>query len=119
MSVDRWNSLHQGEGPRVPFVTRQLEGTLGPVIAVTDYMRTVPDQISRWVPRSYTSLGTDGYGRSDTRESLREFFETDANHVVVATLSALARDQRIDPGIVRGAIERYDIDPDVGDPWTR
>ena len=119
MSVDRWNYLHPGEGPRVPFVARQLEGTLGPVIAVTDYMRTVPDQISRWVPRSYTSLGTDGYGRSDTRESLREFFETDANHVAVATLSALARDQRIDPGVVREAIERLGIDPDVGDPWTR
>ncbi len=119
MSVDRWNSLHPGEGPKVPFVTRQLEGTLGPVIAVTDYMRTVPDQISRWVPRSYTSLGTDGYGRSDTREALREFFETDAGHVVVATLSALARDQRIDPGVVREAIERFGIDPDVGDPWKR
>ena len=119
MSVDRWNSLHPGDGPKVPFVTRQLEGTLGPVIAVTDYMRTVPDQVSRWVPRSYTSLGTDGYGRSDTREALREFFETDASHVVVATLSALARDQRIDPGVVREAIERFGIDPDIGDPWTR
>jgi len=119
MSVDRWNGLHPGEGPRVPFVTRQLEGTLGPVIAVTDYMRTVPDQISRWVPRSYTSLGTDGYGRSDTREALREFFETDASHVVVATLSALARDQRIDPRVVSEAIERFGIDPDVEDPWTR
>ena len=119
MSVDRWNYLHPGEGNKVPLVTRQLEGTLGPVIAVTDYMRTVPDQISRWVPRSYTSLGTDGYGRSDTREALRGFFETDADHVVVATLSALARDQRIDPGVVREAIERFGIDPDVGDPWTR
>ena len=119
MSVDRWNYLHPGESNKVPLVTRQLEGTLGPVIAVTDYMRTVPDQISRWVPRSYTSLGTDGYGRSDTREALREFFETDADHVVVATLSALARDQRIDPGVVREAIERFGIDPDAGDPWTR
>ena len=119
MSVDRWNYLHPGESNKVPLVTRQLEGTLGPVIAVTDYMRTVPDQISRWVPRSYTSLGTDGYGRSDTREALREFFETDAGHVVVATLSALARDQRIDPGVVREAIERFGIDPDAGDPWTR
>jgi pyruvate dehydrogenase E1 component len=119
LSVERWNSLHPGEGPRVPFVTRQLEGTLGPVIAVSDYMRLVPDQIARWIPRSYTSLGTDGYGRSDTREALRDFFETDANHVVVATLSALARDQRIDPSVVRGAVERTGLDPDVGDPWTR
>ena len=82
-------------------------------------MRIVPDQISRWVPRSYTSLGTDGYGRSDTRESLREFFETDTAHVVVATLSALARDQRIDPSVVREAIERFGIDPNIDDPWTR
>ena len=100
-------------------MTRQLEGTLGPVIAVTDYMRIVPDQISRWVPRSYTSLGTDGYGRSDTRELLRKFFETDAAHLVVATLAALAKDQRIDPGVVRDAIEATGVDPDVGDPWTR
>jgi pyruvate dehydrogenase E1 component len=119
LSADRWNSLHPGEDPRVPFVTRELEGTLGPVIAVSDYMRIVPDQIARWVPRSYNSLGTDGFGRSDTRESLRGFFETDADHVVVATLSALAKDQRLDPGVVREAIQRLGIDPDIGDPWTR
>jgi len=119
LSVERWNSLHPGESPRIPFVTRQLEGTLGPVIAVSDYMRIVPDQIARWIPRSYASLGTDGYGRSDTREALRHFFETDAAHVVVATLSLLARDRRIDPSVVREAIERTGTDPDVGDPWTR
>ncbi|MCH8992354.1 MAG: pyruvate dehydrogenase, partial [Acidobacteria bacterium] len=77
------------------------------------------DQIARWVPRSFTSLGTDGYGRSDTREALRGFFETNTGHVVVATLSALAHEGRIDSSLVTDAIARYDIDPDVGDPWTR
>jgi pyruvate dehydrogenase E1 component len=118
MSAERWNRLHPTETPRVPMVTRLLGGAPGVVVAVTDYMRAVPDQISRWVPRSFTSLGTDGYGRSDTREALRGFFETNAGHVVVATLSALAHEGRIDPRLVEDAIARYDIDPDVGDPWT-
>jgi pyruvate dehydrogenase E1 component len=118
MSAERWNRLHPTETPRVPMVTRLLGGAPGVVVAVTDYMRAVPDQISRWVPRSFTSLGTDGYGRSDTREALRGFFETNAGHVVVATLSALAHEGRIDPRLVHDAIARYDIDPDVGDPWT-
>jgi pyruvate dehydrogenase E1 component len=89
------------------------------VVAVTDYMRLVPDQIARWVPGSFTSLGTDGYGRSDTREALRGFFETNAGHVVVATLSALALEGHIDANLVTDAIARYGIDPDVADPWTR
>ncbi len=118
MSAERWNRLHPTETPRIPMVTRLLGGAPGVVVAVTDYMRAVPDQISRWVPRSFTSLGTDGYGRSDTREALRGFFETNAGHVVVATLSALAHEGRIDPRLVEDAIARYDIDPDVGDPWT-
>jgi pyruvate dehydrogenase E1 component len=119
ISAERWNRLHPTETPRIPMVTRLLGGAPGTVVAVTDYMRAVPDQISRWVPRSFTSLGTDGYGRSDSREALRGFFETNAGHVVVATLSGLAHDGRIDPRLVHDAIARYDIDPDVGDPWTR
>jgi pyruvate dehydrogenase E1 component len=119
MSAERWNRLHPTEQQKIPMVTRLLGNAPGVVVAVTDYMRAVPDQISRWVPRSFTSLGTDGYGRSDTREALRGFFETNAAHVVVATLSALAHEGRIDPRLVHDAIARYDIDPDVGDPWTR
>ena len=119
MSQERWNRLHPHESPRVPLVTRLLGNSPGVVVAVTDYMRMVPDQIARWVPRSFTSLGTDGYGRSDTREALRGFFETNTGHVVVATLSALAHEGRIDSSLVTDAIARYDIDPDVGDPWTR
>ena len=119
MSQERWNRLHPFESPRVPMVTRLLGNAPGVVVAVTDYMRMVPDQIARWVPRSFTSLGTDGYGRSDTREALRGFFETNTGHVVVATLSALAHEGRIDTNLVTDAIARYDIDPDVGDPWKR
>ena len=119
LSQERWNRLHPHDSPRVPMVTRLLGNAPGVVVAVTDYMRLVPDQIARWVPQSFTSLGTDGYGRSDTRKALRGFFETNVAHVVVATLSALAHEGRIDPNLVTDAIARYDIDPDVGDPWTR
>jgi pyruvate dehydrogenase E1 component len=119
MSSERWNRLHPTESPRTPIVTSLLGDAPGVVVAVTDYMRMVPDQISRWVPRSFTSLGTDGYGRSDTRAALRRFFETDAPNIVVATLSALAGEGRIDAGVVKDAVERYDIDADAGDPWSR
>jgi pyruvate dehydrogenase E1 component len=119
LSQERWNRLHPHDSPRVPMVTRLLGNAPGVVVAVTDYMRLVPDQIARWVPGSFTSLGTDGYGRSDTREALRGFFETNAGHVVVATLSALALEGHIDANLVTDAIARYGIDPDVADPWTR
>jgi pyruvate dehydrogenase E1 component len=82
-------------------------------------MRAVPDQIAPFVPRSFTSLGTDGYGRSDTREALRSFFEVDADHVVIAALSALSREGRIDASIITEAIERYGIDPNSAPSWLR
>ncbi|MSY78746.1 MAG: pyruvate dehydrogenase (acetyl-transferring), homodimeric type, partial [Actinobacteria bacterium] len=89
LEVDHWNSLHPNEQPRVPWVTSQLERSQGPIVAVTDFMRMVPDQISRWSPRAWTSLGTDGFGRSDTRETLRRYFETDAANIVLAVLNHL------------------------------
>ena len=87
-------------------------------MAVTDFMKAVPDQIARWVPegRRFAPLGTDGFGRSDTREALRRHFETDTGHVVVATLAALAADRTIEPKVVEDAIEQYDVDPDAIDP---
>ena len=91
----------------------------GPVVAVTDYMRLVPDQVASWVPRPWRALGTDGFGRSDTREALRRFFEIDAAHVVVATLSGLAEQGAVPHSLVEDAIKRYDIDPDLAPPWTR
>ncbi len=119
LSVERWNRLHPGEPGRTPFVTRALGSVEGPVVAVTDYLRAVPDQIARFVPNGLVSLGTDGFGRSDTRAALRRFFETDAAHVVVATLSALAARGEAKPEEVADAIARYGIDADSPDPWTR
>jgi pyruvate dehydrogenase E1 component len=117
LSVERWNRLHADQPARVPRVTELLAGD-GPIIAVTDFMKAVPDQVSRWVPpgRSFTPLGTDGFGRSDTREALRRHFETDAPHVVVATLAALAAAGEVKPEVVRDALDRYQLDPDRIDP---
>ena len=100
----------------MPMVTQRLAGGRGPVVAVTDYMTMVPDQIARWVPRRYVPLGTDGFGRSDTRESLRRFFETDANSVISAILSALAAEGSLDPAVAKDAVTRYDLNRPQFDP---
>ena len=117
LATERWNRLHPEEGDRLARVTELLEGT-GPIVAVTDFMKAVPDQIGRWVPdgRRFTPLGTDGFGRSDTREALRRHFETDTGHVVAAVLSSLAADGTVEPSLVKDAIGRYDLDPDAADP---
>ncbi len=119
MAADRWNRLHPGAEPKVPFVARALADVGGPIVAVTDFMRMVPEQVAPWVPHRFVPLGTDGFGRSDTRKALRRFFETDTPHVVVAMLSGLAADAVIDADIARKAIADYGIDPDVAPPWTR
>jgi pyruvate dehydrogenase E1 component len=116
LDAERWNRLHPTEPPRVPFVTRALEGAEGPVIAASDWVKAVPDLIGRFVPAAYVVLGTDGYGRSDTRAKLRRHFEVDAEHIVVATLSALASSGDVKPEAVAEAIQRYDIDPDRPNP---
>ncbi|HEY9556631.1 MAG TPA: pyruvate dehydrogenase (acetyl-transferring), homodimeric type, partial [Acidimicrobiales bacterium] len=117
LSTERWNRLHPDQPARTARVTELLEGE-GPIVAVTDFMKAVPDQIARWIPhgRSFTPLGTDGFGRSDTREALRAYFEIDAPHVVVATLSALAERGDVKPELVVDAIKRYGLDPDSADP---
>ena len=117
LGVERWNRLHPLSAPRSAYVTDRLQETLGPVVAVTDYMRSVPDQIARFVPGDFTVLGTDGFGRSDTREALRRHFEIDAAHIVVATLSQLALRGELKPEAVADAIRRYGINPDLADPW--
>jgi len=116
LSTERWNRLHPYEQDRVPYVAEQLGASEGPIVAVTDFMKAVPDQIARFVPRPFASLGTDGYGYSDTREALRRHFEVDAAHVVVAALDALARQGDIKSDAVADAIRRYEIDPDTIDP---
>ena len=118
LEVERWNRLHPASAPRSPYVTRQLATGSGPVVAVSDYMRAVPDQVSRWIPRRWTSLGTDGFGRSDTREQLRRHFETEGSQVTVAVLSALCADEIVAPNVVADAIARYGVDVDAPPPWT-
>jgi pyruvate dehydrogenase E1 component len=116
LETERWNRLHPEEARRLPYVTQQLEGAEGPVIAVSDSIKAVPDQIARWVPSPFVPLGTDGFGRSDTRAALRRHFEIDAEHIVVATLAALAEFGDVKPEAVQEAIGRYGIDPDRTPP---
>jgi len=116
LETERWNRLHPEEPERSPFLKEAMNGSDGPVIAASDWIKAVPDQISRWIPGPFTALGTDGFGRSDTRESLRRFFEIDAEHIVVAALSALARAGEAKPERVTEAIEKYEIGTDGPDP---
>src|SRR6185436_4699088 len=91
-ATDRWSRLHPTEQPRVPYVTQCLGDTEGVIVSASDYVKALADAIDRWMPRRLTSLGTDGFGRSEGRASLREFFEVDARFITVATLSALQQD---------------------------
>jgi pyruvate dehydrogenase E1 component len=117
MSVERWNLLHPAEAPRRSYIETCLTGRSGPVIAATDYMRLFADQIRPYVPGRYRVLGTDGFGRSDYRKKLRDFFEVDRRWVAVAALKALAEDGRIERSVVADAVARYGIAPDKPDPW--
>ncbi|MCU0869674.1 MAG: pyruvate dehydrogenase (acetyl-transferring), homodimeric type [Burkholderiales bacterium] len=117
MEAERWNLLHPESTPRVPYVRAALDGHAGPVIATTDYMRAFADQIRPYLDRRYVVLGTDGFGRSDTREQLRKFFEVDRWYVVVAALKALADDGTLPAATVTQAIAKYGIDPDKAVPW--
>jgi pyruvate dehydrogenase E1 component len=111
-AAQRWNLLHPTESPRQPYVTQCLEKHAGPVVAATDYMRLYADQIRAFVPGRYVVLGTDGYGRSDTREQLRRHFEVDRQCVAVAALKALADDGALKPEVVAEAIGKYELDPE-------
>jgi pyruvate dehydrogenase E1 component len=108
--AEEHNLLHPADEPRVPYVTQALEGAEGPVIAVSDFMRAVPDLISRWIPNDYTSLGTDGFGLSDTRHALRRHFHVDAESIVVATLRQLARRGEVQASAAADAAKKYAID---------
>ena len=115
-AVERHNRLHPDSPAEIPLVTRLLADGEGPVVAVTDFQKLVPGQVARWIPRPYHTLGTDGFGRSDTREALRRFFEVDVGHVVVAVLHALSQEGTLDPSVVVEAIAHHGIDPDAPDP---
>jgi pyruvate dehydrogenase E1 component len=112
----RWNMLHPTRTPRKSYVETKFESEPGPFVAVSDYMKMVPDQIAPWVPGGLMTLGTDGYGRSDTRENLRRFFEVDAESTVVATLYALAEKGEVDRKVVAQAIKDLGIDPEKAFP---
>jgi len=117
LETERWNRLHPEEPPRVAHISQVLSAeTEGPFVAVTDFMKAVPDQVARWIPGHFTPLGTDGYGRSDDRPALRRHFETDAAHVVVAVLKALADTGDAKEQEVADAIGRYEIDAEAPDP---
>ncbi|MGN6703110.1 MAG: pyruvate dehydrogenase (acetyl-transferring), homodimeric type, partial [Burkholderiaceae bacterium] len=120
-NAERWNLLHPTETPRVPYVAQCLQDTAGPIVVSTDYMRLFADQIRPYIPkgRSYKVLGTDGFGRSDTREKLREFFEVNRYFVTLAALKSLAEEGKIPASKVAEAIKKYGIDPDKKNPITQ
>jgi len=120
VDVERWNRLHPEAAPKKSWIAGQLEGRAGPVIAATDYVRAYSEQVRAYLPRGvhYTALGTDGFGRSDTRTNLRRFFEVDRHYIAHAAIAALAAEGKMNPQDVARAIKRYKIDPDKPNPVT-
>jgi pyruvate dehydrogenase E1 component len=118
LEVERWNRLHPGETPRMPYVMRALEGAEGPIFAVSDFVKAVPDMIARWVPQPFFPLGTDGFGRSDTREALRRHFEIDAESLVIAALSTLASQKKIPVEKAQEALVRFGFGAEIAEPFT-
>jgi pyruvate dehydrogenase E1 component len=117
VACEEHNLLHPEEEQRVPYVTRKLSAAEGPFVAVSDWMRSVPDQIARWVPGTYQSLGADGFGFADTRGAARRFFHIDAQSVVVAVLAELAKEGKVDRSVLKQAIDRYQLlDVTAADP---
>jgi len=114
--VERWNRLHPLEPPRVPYVTSCLQDAPGVCVAASDYVKALPDSISRWFPRPLVSLGTDGFGRSDSRRALRDFFEVDARHITLATLAALRQEKKLKPEVVQKAMQDLEISPEKVNP---
>jgi pyruvate dehydrogenase E1 component len=115
-ACERWNMLHPGEVPRVPYVTACLEDAPGVLVAACDYVKALPDAIDRWLPRPLVALGTDGFGRSENRDALRDFFEVDYRYIIVATLAALAREGKVEPAVVQQAIKAHGINPEKSNP---
>lgn len=116
MECDRWNLLHPTAAPRVPYVTQQLAAHPGPVVAATDFVRAYPDLIRGWIPRRYSVLGTDGFGRSDTRAALRDFFEMDSRYIALTALQSLAAEGQMEPDRVAAALAHLEIDPEKPNP---
>jgi len=116
LEVERWNMLHPLEAPRQSYLSQCLADAPGVFVTASDYVKTLPDSVARWFPRPPVSLGTDGFGRSDGRQALRDFFEVDARHITFATLSALARDDGLPEAVLRQAMRALEIRPDKVNP---
>jgi pyruvate dehydrogenase E1 component len=112
----RWNMLHPGETPRVPFITQQTKDAPGVFVAASDYVKTLPESVSQWLPGPLVALGTDGFGRSEGRAALRDFFEVDAKHIVLATLTGLLREGQVTADCVRAAVKELGINPEKPNP---
>jgi pyruvate dehydrogenase E1 component len=113
---ERWNMLHPGQPSKIPFITQTLKDAPGVFVAASDYMKVLPESICQWVPRRLFSLGTDGFGRSENRAALRDFFEVDAKHIVLATLTALLREKQIQPDVLQKAVKDLGINPEKPNP---
>jgi pyruvate dehydrogenase E1 component len=118
LATDRWNRLHPSQAPRVPHVAQVLAPEGGQIVIATDWIRAYPGLVTPWLPASSVVLGTDGFGRSDTREALRRFFEIDAPHITAATIGALARAGKLPPAEAEAAMRELDVDPDAPDPMA-
>ena len=116
INTGRWNMLHPTEKQKVPFVSQALKNAKGVFVAATDYVKALPESISQWLPGPLFALGTDGFGRSDGRKHLRNFFEVDARYIVIAALHSLARDGKVEPEVVNQAIKDLDIDAEKANP---
>ena len=120
LDIERYNRMHPEDKENISYVTKQLAPTEGPIIAATDYMRIVAEQIRPFITeKDYITLGTDGYGRSDTRSKLRYFFEVNAEFIVIASLHALAKNGKIEKKVVSKAIKQFKINPDKPNPITQ
>jgi pyruvate dehydrogenase E1 component len=116
LATERWNRLHPAEKEKRPYILQALEGAEGPIVAATDYMKIVPDQLAPWLPGRLVTLGTDGFGRSDNRQHLRRHFEVNAESIVAAALSRLARVGKFDTRKAQKALQDLGVDPEKIDP---
>jgi pyruvate dehydrogenase E1 component len=116
LDVERWNRLHPDQPERIPYIVSALKGADGPIIAASDYMKVVPDQLAPWLAGRMETLGTDGFGRSDNREYLRKHFEINAESIVAAALSRLARDGKFDAKKAKAAFAELGVDTEKNDP---
>ena len=116
LHVERWNLLNPTQTPKVPYITQCVKNEQGVFVAASDYMKTLPDSIAKWFPQGLYSLGTDGFGRSDSRKALRDFFEVDARHITLATLVALFRKGQIKQDVLTKAIKDLEINPNKKNP---